>query len=34
MLSWGAITIGISGVGSFASVVATRFLLGLFEAGK
>lgn len=33
MFSWGAITIGIGGVRSFASFTATRFLLGLFEAG-
>jgi hypothetical protein len=34
MFSWGVITIGIAGVHSFATVAATRFLLGLFEAGK
>jgi hypothetical protein len=34
MFSWGAITIGIAGVHSFAAVAVTRFLLGLFEAGK
>ncbi|KAJ8114491.1 hypothetical protein OPT61_g3651 [Boeremia exigua] len=33
MFSWGAITIGIAGVRSFASFTVTRFLLGLFEAG-
>jgi len=34
MFSWGIITIGIAGVQSFASVAVTRFLLGLFEAGR
>ncbi|KAH7398625.1 putative MFS transporter [Phaeosphaeria sp. MPI-PUGE-AT-0046c] len=33
MFSWGAITIGIAGVQSYATVAVTRFLLGLFEAG-
>lgn len=33
MLSWGAITMGLGGVQSFASVTAVRFLLGVFEAG-
>ena len=34
MFSWGVITIGTSGVTNFASLAATRFLLGMFEAGK
>lgn len=34
MFSWGAITVGIAGVQSFATVTVTRFLLGLFEAGE
>jgi hypothetical protein len=33
MFSWGAITIGIAGVQSYTTVVITRLLLGLFEAG-
>jgi MFS family permease len=33
MFSWGAITIGLGGVQSFASVTVVRFLLGVFEAG-
>lgn len=33
MFSWGAITIGLGGVHSFASVTVVRFLLGVFEAG-
>ncbi|KAH5612808.1 hypothetical protein HBI45_044320 [Parastagonospora nodorum] len=33
MFAWGAITIGIAGVNSYATVAVTRFLLGLFEAG-
>ncbi|KFY84847.1 hypothetical protein V500_08948 [Pseudogymnoascus sp. VKM F-4518 (FW-2643)] len=33
MFSWGAITIGLGGAQSFASVTAVRFLLGVFEAG-
>lgn len=34
LFSWGAITVGSSGVTSFASLAATRFLLGIFEAGR
>lgn len=34
MFAWGAITIGIAGVNSYATVAVTRFLLGLFEAGE
>ena len=34
MFSWGVITIGTSGATNFASLAATRFLLGVFEAGK
>ena len=34
MFSWGVITIGTSGVTNFASLAATRFLLGIFEAGE
>jgi MFS family permease len=33
MFSWGAITMGLGGVQSFASVTVVRFLLGVFEAG-
>ncbi|RFU35286.1 hypothetical protein B7463_g1035, partial [Scytalidium lignicola] len=33
MFSWGAITIGLGGAKSYASVTAVRFLLGVFEAG-
>jgi MFS family permease len=33
MFSWGAITMGLAGVQSFASVTVVRFLLGTFEAG-
>jgi MFS family permease len=33
MFSWGAITIGLGGTQNFAGVTATRFLLGMFEAG-
>jgi MFS family permease len=33
MFSWGAITIATGGVKSYSSLMATRFLLGLFEAG-
>lgn len=33
MFSWGAITIGLGGATSFASVTVVRFLLGVFEAG-
>lgn len=34
MFSWGAITMGLGGTNSYASVTAVRFLLGAFEAGK
>ena len=34
LFSWGAITIGSSGVTNFTSLAVTRFLLGIFEAGK
>lgn len=33
MFSWGAITVGLGGAQSYASVTAVRFLLGVFEAG-
>ena len=33
MFSWGAITIGLGGVTSFAATTGVRFLLGVFEAG-
>ncbi|KND87155.1 putative transporter, partial [Tolypocladium ophioglossoides CBS 100239] len=33
MLAWGAITMGLSGTHSYASVTVVRFLLGVFEAG-
>lgn len=33
MLSWGATTMGLGGVHSWASVTVVRFLLGVFEAG-
>jgi MFS family permease len=33
MFSWGAITIGLGGVHSYAAVTVVRFLLGVFEAG-
>ncbi|KAI0007702.1 major facilitator superfamily domain-containing protein [Xylariaceae sp. FL0662B] len=33
MFSWGALTIGLGGVHSYASVTVVRFLLGVFEAG-
>ncbi|KAF7315919.1 MFS domain-containing protein [Mycena indigotica] len=33
MLMWGAITMGIGGAKNYATVTATRFLLGVFEAG-
>lgn len=33
MFAWGAITIGLGGVHSFAATTAVRFLLGMFEAG-
>lgn len=34
MFSWGAITMGIGGVHSYAAVAAVRFVLGVFEAGN
>ena len=34
MFSWGVLTIGSSGVTNYASLLITRFLLGIFEAGK
>ena len=34
LFSWGAVTVGSSGVTNFASLAATRFLLEIFEAGK
>lgn len=33
MLAWGALTMGLGGTHSYASVTAVRFLLGAFEAG-
>lgn len=33
MMSWGAITTGTGGVKNYPTLVVTRFLLGLFEAG-
>ncbi|KAK4503343.1 hypothetical protein PRZ48_004258 [Zasmidium cellare] len=33
MLVWGALTMGLGGTHSYASVTAVRFLLGAFEAG-
>ncbi|KAI1437291.1 putative MFS transporter [Xylaria sp. CBS 124048] len=33
MFSWGALTIGLGGVRSYASLTVVRFLLGTFEAG-
>lgn len=33
MFSWGALTMGLGGVNSYASVTVVRFLLGVFEAG-
>lgn len=33
MFSWGAITMGLGGVHSYAEVTVVRFLLGVFEAG-
>ena len=34
MFAWGAVTIGSSGVTNFGTLAVTRFLLGVFEAGK
>ncbi|KAK7993464.1 spindle assembly checkpoint component MAD1 [Apiospora arundinis] len=33
MFGWGALTIGLGGVHSYAAVTVVRFLLGVFEAG-
>ncbi|KAI8966145.1 MFS general substrate transporter [Daldinia sp. FL1419] len=33
MFAWGALTMGLGGVRSYASVTVVRFLLGVFEAG-
>ncbi|KAF4628292.1 hypothetical protein G7Y89_g9859 [Cudoniella acicularis] len=33
MFAWGAVTMGLGGTQSFASVTAVRFILGMFEAG-
>lgn len=33
MFSWGAITMGLGGVHTYAEVTVVRFLLGVFEAG-
>ncbi|KAK8062334.1 Major facilitator superfamily domain- general substrate transporter [Apiospora hydei] len=33
MFAWGALTIGLGGVHSYAAVTVVRFLLGVFEAG-
>ncbi|KAI2643212.1 putative MFS transporter [Xylaria nigripes] len=33
MFSWGALTVGLGGVRSYAPLVVVRFLLGVFEAG-
>jgi MFS family permease len=33
MFCWGALTMGLGGVNSFATVTVVRFLLGVFEAG-
>lgn len=33
MLSWGCLTIGFAWVNNFATVLAIRFLIGVFEAG-
>ncbi|KAI5924202.1 major facilitator superfamily domain-containing protein [Camillea tinctor] len=33
MFAWGALTIGLGGVHSYATVTVVRFLLGVFEAG-
>lgn len=34
MFGWGVVTIGASGVTNFSTLAATRFLLGIFEAGE
>ena len=33
LFAWGCLTIGTAGVQNYATVVALRFLVGLFEAG-
>lgn len=33
MFGWGALTVGLGGVHSYAAVTVVRFLLGVFEAG-
>lgn len=33
MLSWGALSVGVQGINSFAGMVAFRFALGIIEAG-
>jgi len=33
MICWGAISMGMGGIKNFAGLTATRFLLGVFEAG-
>ncbi|KIV86421.1 hypothetical protein PV11_02033 [Exophiala sideris] len=33
LLAWGALTIGFAGVHNYATVLALRFLIGVFEAG-
>ncbi|KAI1640604.1 major facilitator superfamily domain-containing protein [Biscogniauxia mediterranea] len=33
MFAWGALTVGLGGVHSYATVTVVRFLLGVFEAG-
>ncbi|KAI1101941.1 MFS general substrate transporter [Jackrogersella minutella] len=33
MFAWGALTVGLGGVSSYASLTVVRFLLGVFEAG-
>ncbi|KAI1487813.1 major facilitator superfamily domain-containing protein [Biscogniauxia mediterranea] len=33
MFAWGALTVGLGGVRSYAAVTVVRFLLGVFEAG-
>ncbi|KAI1178537.1 putative MFS transporter [Nemania sp. FL0916] len=33
MFAWGALTIGLGGVGNYAELTVVRFLLGTFEAG-
>lgn len=33
LFAWGALTVGFAGVQNYATVVALRFLIGVFEAG-